>query len=140
MKLPVLTEEEARVLREIVREFRRKGHQTDIRPVSSEIPPDETLTPEVHIVEIPTDGIPAGQQSGSDFIPGSALCTVHKISGSPADTLTGTGTASSSRTITQTSFGKTVYNVGTSAITRSGINIFRIARRDKYGDYVVGCD
>jgi hypothetical protein len=86
--------------------------------------------PEVYVVEIPTAGIPGLTKSGSDYIPGHAVCNLYSIWTRQSDT-------DDCKLYALTGFTEKVYNLSTGIIYASGNDKFRLVSRDKFGNWVV---
>ncbi len=155
MKAIYLTEDDARVLRQIVHEFRERNQSLpSSEPThpygteeSSGTPSDDIFTPEVYVVEVPDDGIPGMSKVGDKYVPGKAECKVHRLRPLTGElTGTGTGTGEDKEYLDGLHFKVLAHNLGdriegggleTGTGTVNGTSEFRLAWRTKYGRWFI---
>jgi hypothetical protein len=131
-----LSEEDAEVLRDLIKHHGNKIRQGEAQLSPSlfefsEEDPNDTFTPEVYIVGIPTDGIPGMDYNGGTgaAVPGHAECTIHKMVYNDDE---------DEWRVEETNFTKEVYNLASAPITRASKSPFSLAIRDKYGKWIGG--
>lgn len=129
-KLYALTQQERDILREMVKEYRGRRHNTPTRAQTA----DSSQAPEVYIAKVPSAGIPALTVVSGTIQPGSVLCSLYNVnnynfldSGGP-QTL-------SAMLAGSTAIQKLVFNLGASAIA-GGSNVFIPVVRDKWGSWI----
>lgn len=131
-----VSDEDAKILREMVHDYRHRNRgfqgtsgQYPLEGMDGSIEGD-TFTPEVYLVEIPAAGIPATVLSGGKYTVGKATCDIYKlwpVSDDPAIVET--------KVVWADVITGVVHNISLTPIYRLGGNKYALAIKDKYGHW-----
>lgn len=121
-----LTDEDRRILTNMIAEQKNRSGNTTGRQGSQAIDHEEILAPEVYLAKVPGSGITAMTTSGGVDIPGSASCNVYRLLN--VSGVTGLYIV--------TGLTRTVYNLSSKAIPAPSSNTYIRIVRDKFGSWV----